>query len=92
MNLNSSNELVTTLGPTGVDSLNDDRLVVPEVVPCTSNADDALKGYEMRMLEKLEIITNQMDILTQTVAIIEQRLTNTEDKLNQMMNNNETQQ
>ncbi len=37
---------------------------------------------ETRVLEKLEMITNQMDILTQTVAIIEQRLTNTEDKLN----------
>ena len=43
------------------------------------------KEEDLRVMEKLEMITNQMDILTQTVAIIEQRLTNTEDKLNYLM-------
>ena len=43
------------------------------------------KEDDLRIMEKLEMITNQMDILTQTVAIIEQRLTNTEDKLNYLM-------
>ena len=84
MNLNSHE--ISSHGDTSVDTLTNDRFA-PLGDAESRNVDrhDSQKDYELRMLEKLEIITNQMDILTQTVAIIEQRLTNTEDKLNQMM-------